>query len=111
MGLTFSLKKTRAVVAVKSTRRDLTGFDNSAVVRNGWDTKDDSANVARVHPDLAYSTLAPPHAAGLDLLLPPLAQVKRYGIHILTWWYDFAQKQRDAQLIKRLTKADLIMFS
>lgn len=79
MGLTFSLKKTRAVVAVKSTRRDLAGFDNSAVVRNGWDTKDDSANVARVHPDLAYSTLAPPHAAGLDLLLPPLAQVKRYG--------------------------------
>jgi hypothetical protein len=32
-------------------------------------------------------------------------------IHILTWWYDFAQKQRDAQLIKRLTKADLLMFS
>jgi hypothetical protein len=66
--------------------------------------------VARVHPDLAYSTLALPHAAGLNLLLPPLAQVKRYVDSQPDVVVRLTQKQRDAQLIKRLTKADPSCF-
>jgi hypothetical protein len=31
-------------------------------------------------------------------------------VHIATWWYDFEQKQRDAEFIKTLTKADLLTF-